>query len=126
MTDFAMTILTRLVGRRVWEMESIWTGFKKCCIDRQPQSHAVLVKLPRPQIEELLTETPGAREPLREFVRTHPAGVRADACEAITMLYPDEKKRKEEEERELARKQALLVYPIFLYMFFFTLLATGV
>lgn len=48
---FIVTVLMTLIEKRVWEYPKIWEGFIKCCERASPQSMAVLLQLPLPQLQ---------------------------------------------------------------------------
>ncbi|KAJ8916157.1 hypothetical protein NQ315_016296 [Exocentrus adspersus] len=70
LSGFVMNILQRLILKQVWKQKVVWEGFIKCCQRTKPQSFAVLMQLPAPQLTEALNICPDLREPLREHLLT--------------------------------------------------------
>lgn len=70
LSGFVMNILQRLILKQVWKHKVVWEGFIKCCQRTKPQSFAVLVQLPAPQLTEVLTTCPELRAPLQEHLNT--------------------------------------------------------
>lgn len=62
---------------KVWKQKVVWEGFIKCCQRTKPQSFAVLMQLPTPQLTEALNICPELREPLREHLLTFTEAQRA-------------------------------------------------
>lgn len=61
----------------MWKQKVVWEGFIKCCQRTKPQSFAVLMQLPSPQLTEALNICPELREPLREHLLTFTEAQRA-------------------------------------------------
>lgn len=55
----------------------VWEGFVKCCQRTKPQSFAVLMQLPAPQLSEALSMCQELRDPLREHLLNFTEGQRA-------------------------------------------------
>ncbi|CAG9771248.1 unnamed protein product [Ceutorhynchus assimilis] len=70
LSGFVMNILQRLILKQVWKQKVIWEGFIKCCQRTKPQSFAVLMQLPPPQLVEVLTSCPDLKVPLQEHLNT--------------------------------------------------------
>lgn len=77
LSGFVMNILQRLILKQVWKQKVVWEGFIKCCQRTKPQSFAVLMQLPVPQLTEALNMSPELREPLKEHLLTFTEGQRA-------------------------------------------------
>lgn len=67
---FVVNILQRLILKQVWKQKVVWEGFVKCCQRTQPQSFAVLLQLPLPQLTEALSMCPELCHPLKEHFLT--------------------------------------------------------
>lgn len=79
LTGFAVGILSRLVGKRVWEMDhQLWVGFMKCVEKLQPNSYQVLLTLPKKPFSKALEVSPSLVEPLRAFLNAQRIMVRKD------------------------------------------------
>ena len=70
LSGFVMNILQRLITKLVWKQPKIWEGFVKCCERTQPQSFAVILQLPPPQLLEALKLAPNLRAPLVSHVES--------------------------------------------------------
>ncbi|XP_054035496.1 symplekin [Dryobates pubescens] len=69
---FVINILARLIMKQVWKYPKVWEGFLKCCQRTRPQSFAVLLQLPPPQLAASLERCPELREPLLAHARALP------------------------------------------------------
>lgn len=67
LTGFVMSLLSKLIQRKVWNDPKLWDGFIKCCERTQPQSFKILVNLPRQQLKDVITRVPAMEKPVREF-----------------------------------------------------------
>ena len=54
----------------------VWEGFIKCCQRTKPQSFAVLMQLPPPQLSDALAICPELKEPLKEHLMNFTEGQR--------------------------------------------------
>ncbi|KXS15283.1 hypothetical protein M427DRAFT_155462 [Gonapodya prolifera JEL478] len=72
LVGFSMGILTRLIGKRVWMDKTLWEGFVRCCRITQPYSFPVLLQLPKPQLQDILTRTTDMRAKLLQHVLSLP------------------------------------------------------
>lgn len=97
LSGFVMNILQRLILKKVrnrdmsfscnksliltlfkvWKQKVVWEGFIKCCQRTKPQSFAVLMQLPAPQLTEALKICPDLRQPLRDHLLTFTEAQRA-------------------------------------------------
>ncbi|CAH1966093.1 unnamed protein product [Acanthoscelides obtectus] len=68
LSGFVMNILQRLILKKVWSQKVVWEGFIKCCQRTRPQSFAVLMQLPPPQLTEVLQQCPDLRQPLHDHL----------------------------------------------------------
>lgn len=62
------TLLSRLIGKKIWEVGPLWEGFIRLVKAIAPNSFAALLQLPREQLREVVQKQPSLREPLREYV----------------------------------------------------------
>ncbi|KAJ3335418.1 hypothetical protein HDU93_005529 [Gonapodya sp. JEL0774] len=76
LVGFAMGLLTRLIGKRVWTDKTLWEGFVRCCRITQPQSFQVLLQLPKPQLQDILTRTTDMRPKLVQYINSLPPAQR--------------------------------------------------
>lgn len=83
LSGFVMNILQRLILKQVWKQKVVWEGFIKCCQRTKPQSFAVLMQLPAPQLTEALNSCPELKEPLKEHLATFTEGQRAHIPMAV-------------------------------------------
>jgi len=51
----------------------VWEGFIRCCQRTKPQSFAVMLQLPAPQLKSVFDTCPELREPLLDHVNTFTA-----------------------------------------------------
>ncbi|KAJ8940017.1 hypothetical protein NQ314_010848 [Rhamnusium bicolor] len=83
LSGFVMNILQRLILKKVWKQKVVWEGFIKCCQRTKPQSFAVLMQLPAPQLTEALNICPDLKQPLREHLLTFTEAQRAHIPSAM-------------------------------------------
>lgn len=84
LAEFTMGLLRHLIGRRVWLIPRLWTGFVKCCQEGLPHSLPVLLSLPGPQLVEVLeVHWPAVREPLTSYAASHLEEASAEALDAL-------------------------------------------
>ncbi|XP_063902796.1 symplekin isoform X2 [Zophobas morio] len=76
LSGFVMNILQRLILKQVWKQKVVWEGFIKCCQRTKPQSFAVLMQLPPPQLSDALAICPELKEPLKEHLMNFTEGQR--------------------------------------------------
>ncbi|GAA6041092.1 hypothetical protein JCM8097_004714 [Rhodosporidiobolus ruineniae] len=62
------TLLSRLIGKKVWTVGPLWEGFIRLAKAIAPNSFAALLQLPKEQLSELVVKQPSMRAPLREYV----------------------------------------------------------
>ena len=90
MIGFITNILQRLITKQVWKQKVIWEGFIKCCEKTMPQSYAVMLQLPPPQLAQFLDEAPQIREPLLLHVQNFNESQRAHvSARTMKVLYND-------------------------------------
>ncbi|KAF8795634.1 Symplekin like protein [Argiope bruennichi] len=80
---FVTNILQRLIVKQVWRQPKIWEGFIKCCQRTKPQSFQVLLQLPPPQLQEVLSSYPDLREPLLQHVDSFTEHQRAHISKSV-------------------------------------------
>eukprot|EP01102_Stenamoeba_stenopodia_P014533 TRINITY_DN4833_c0_g3_i1.p1 TRINITY_DN4833_c0_g3~~TRINITY_DN4833_c0_g3_i1.p1 ORF type:complete len:617 (-),score=148.00 TRINITY_DN4833_c0_g3_i1:4-1632(-) len=86
LVTFSLNILTGLIQKQIWNDKVLWSGFIQCCKMTQPHSYNVLVQLPRPQLEDVLSKAPEFKEPLIAYCKRNPSGIpRA----TLQLLQPD-------------------------------------
>lgn len=76
---FLLSLLARLIPRKIWEAGKLWEGWIRCCRALLPGSLSVLLQLPTAQLEKLLKEGSGGSDlktPLREYLYNQPPSVR--------------------------------------------------
>ncbi len=73
LNSFIMGILSRLLGKRVWEDSTLWDGFIKCAQMTKPHSLPVLMQLPRAQLALLLLKAPEFKQSLRAYAMENPS-----------------------------------------------------
>ncbi|KAL3281104.1 hypothetical protein HHI36_004328 [Cryptolaemus montrouzieri] len=83
LSGFVMNILQRLIIKQVWKQKVVWEGFIKCCQRTKPQSFAVLMQLPPPQLTEALNMCRELREPLKEHLLSLTEGQLAHIPSAV-------------------------------------------
>ncbi|XP_044752882.1 symplekin isoform X2 [Coccinella septempunctata] len=83
LSGFVMNILQRLIIKQVWKQKVVWEGFVKCCQRTKPQSFAVLMQLPPPQLTEALNMCPELRDPLKEHLLSLTEGQLAHIPSAV-------------------------------------------
>lgn len=65
---FVMSLLMRLISKKVWTDDKMWLGFIKCAQMTVPQSLDVLLKLPVEQLADALQRGPSLHDPLRDLM----------------------------------------------------------
>ncbi|ETO08180.1 hypothetical protein RFI_29210, partial [Reticulomyxa filosa] len=83
LVGFAMNVLSRLISKRVWENKSLWEGFIRCAHLTQPHSCHVLLKLGKPQLQDVLVKKADLREPLLAYANTNKDSVRPYVFELL-------------------------------------------
>lgn len=74
---FILSLLARLIPRKIWEAGKLWEGWVRCCRALLPGSLSVLLQLPTGQLEKLLKEGGGdLKGPLKEYLYNQPPSVR--------------------------------------------------
>lgn len=76
---FLLSLLARLIPRKIWDAGKLWEGWIRCCRALLPGSLSVLLQLPTTQLEKLLQEGGGGADlkgPLREYLYNQPPSVR--------------------------------------------------
>jgi hypothetical protein len=74
---FILSLLSRLIPRKIWEAGKLWEGWIRCCRALLPGSLSVLLQLPTGQLEKLLQEGGGdLKGPLKEYLYNQPPSVR--------------------------------------------------
>jgi hypothetical protein len=82
---FMMSMLSRLITKQIWNDARLWQGFVHCCRLTQPDCLPVLLQLPPPQLQDLLTQAPDLKEPLVQFLEKNPTSI-SRATQAILGL----------------------------------------
>lgn len=88
LTGYAVGLLTKLVGRSVWEMPKLWDGFIRCVKTLGPMSHALLLQLPIEQLLAVLGAAPEMRPGFRAYLRQQSAAVQSRYPEELFMAAP--------------------------------------
>lgn len=65
---FVMNILQQLIQKQIWKQKKVWEGFIKCCQRTKPQSFAILLQLPAPQLTTVFRSSPDLKLALRQHV----------------------------------------------------------
>merc|ERR1712008_535805 len=98
---FVINILVRLINKQVWKQKDVWKGFIMSCEKTMPQSYAVMLQLPPPQLAQFLEEAPQIREPLLLHVQNFNESQRAHvSARTMKVLYNDYIVREDAEENE--------------------------
>ncbi|XP_076096063.1 symplekin-like isoform X2 [Mytilus galloprovincialis] len=109
---FVLNILQRLITKQVWKQKKVWEGFIRCCQRTKPQSFAVMLQLPAPQLKSVFDTCPELREPLLDHVNTFTAHQKACIPRTIMNVLekdPEEEKRKQEEKRNIEEGQNFIM-----------------
>ena len=85
----SLHLVRRLIGRRVWEMPRLWVGFLKACHVAAPHSFAVLLALPKAQLQQALDAHADLREQLTVHAATNLASVAQEALEVLGLTEDD-------------------------------------
>ncbi|KAH7106040.1 Symplekin tight junction protein C terminal-domain-containing protein [Auriculariales sp. MPI-PUGE-AT-0066] len=62
------TLLSRLITKKIWQIQKLWEGFIRCAKLIAPASFGALLQLPREQLRELIEQEPSLKAGLRDFV----------------------------------------------------------
>merc|ERR1719367_2007424 len=90
MIQIVINILSKLIGKQVWKQKDIWKGFIMSCEKTMPQSYAIMLQLPPPQLAQFLEEAPQIREPLLLHVQNFNESQRAHvSARTMKVLYND-------------------------------------
>jgi len=101
MIQIVINILSKLIGKQVWKQKDIWKGFIMSCEKTMPQSYAIMLQLPPPQLAQFLEEAPQIREPLLLHVQNFNESQRAHvSARTMKVLYNDYIVRDDTEENE--------------------------
>lgn len=76
---FLISLLARLIPRKIWEAGKLWEGWIRCCRALLPGSLSVLLQLPTGQLEKLLKDGGmgvDLKVPLKEYLYNQPPSVR--------------------------------------------------
>lgn len=65
---FVMNTLQTLIQKQIWKQKKVWEGFIKCCQRTKPQSFAILLQLPAPQLMTVFRSSPDLKLALRQHV----------------------------------------------------------
>ncbi|RKP11025.1 Symplekin tight junction protein C terminal-domain-containing protein [Thamnocephalis sphaerospora] len=79
LAGYVTTLLRRLVSKRIWTNATLWQGFIRCCKLIAPRSFDLLLQLPRPQLNDVLSKEPSLKPRLREYTqqKREQQGIRA-------------------------------------------------
>ncbi|MGH0168687.1 UNVERIFIED_CONTAM: hypothetical protein FKN15_055119, partial [Acipenser sinensis] len=107
---FVMNILSLLIIKQVWKYPKVWEGFIKCCQRTKPQSFAVLLQLPPPQLSSVFDKCPELRDPLLVHVHSFTPHQQAHVPRSIMTvleanLKPDPEPPEPKEHDEEAMEQ---------------------
>ncbi|KAI7872696.1 Symplekin tight junction protein C terminal-domain-containing protein [Spinellus fusiger] len=69
LNNFILSLLVKLISKKVWAYPKLWDGFVKCTERTLPNSVKVLcnVALPNAQLKDIVLKIPSVRSPLREY-----------------------------------------------------------
>lgn len=76
LTPFIISILSRLIAKKIWIHPQLWEGFIRCCHLIQPASLPILIQLPLPQIKDLLVQCPDLKIPMKNYLQQQPPSLR--------------------------------------------------
>ena len=62
------TLLSRLITKKIWQVQKLWEGFIRCAKLIAPASFGALLQLPKEQLRELIEQEPSLKAGLRNFV----------------------------------------------------------
>lgn len=80
-----ITILSKLVGRKIWSNIQLWKGFILCVKETVPKSYHVLITLPPAQIEDLVKRAPPLKNGIQQYLENLSAAQRnSSRIQAIT------------------------------------------
>ena len=106
-----MSILSRLIAKRIWTLPKLWEGFVRVAVKTAPHSYSVLLQLPPVQLGELLTiadqklstaqqQQHGLRAALTEHVKNFNSIHRAQVPRAVLNLLGIEKEKKKDKAKK--------------------------
>jgi len=69
LTNFVITLLTRLITKQIWNQKVLWDGFIKCCALTKPHCFSILLTLPAPQLEDIVRQLPDIKAQLAQAAK---------------------------------------------------------
>ncbi|KAJ3141455.1 hypothetical protein HK100_006465 [Physocladia obscura] len=98
LAGFINGILTRLISKRVWINPNLWKGFVICCkvVITAPTSFSVIITLPKPQLEDILTKEPGLKPKLFEYVLGLPTAMRSRAKNLLSLFQEQQQQMQQQ------------------------------
>lgn len=76
LTPFIISILSRLISKKIWTYPQLWEGFIRCCHLIQPASLSILIQLPLSQIKDVLAQCPDLKIPMKNYLQQQPPSLR--------------------------------------------------
>ena len=103
MAGFVMGLMQKLIVKQVWKQAELWEGFILCCKQTVPQSYAVILQLPPPQLRMFFNSCKDLREPILQHVQEFNESQRAHISkETMLVLY------EEDDDSEEQRKNSVV------------------
>ncbi|CAD6234060.1 GSCOCG00007511001-RA-CDS [Cotesia congregata] len=69
MEKFVLSVLKKLILKKVWELPKLWQGFAKCCEMLKEKSFAVIHQLPQESIDNLFKIVPGLKNDYIDYLK---------------------------------------------------------
>ena len=92
LAEFLMSLMRRLVERKIWTKPKLWTGFVKCCAMPAAGDLAlpVLLLLPAAQLKQVVESQPDLGARLVSYAATQAASLPPASLEALGLNDDDE------------------------------------
>ncbi|XP_044578734.1 symplekin-like [Cotesia glomerata] len=69
MEKFVLSVLQKLILKKVWELPKLWQGFAKCCEMLKKKSFAIIHQLPQESIDNLFKIVPGLKNNYIDYLK---------------------------------------------------------
>jgi symplekin len=75
LTGFVVSLLPRLINKKIWKLPQLWQGFIRCAKITSPASSSVLIQLPASQFQQVLKKYPDLKPIIKDYIENQvPAG----------------------------------------------------
>lgn len=71
MEKFVLSVLQKLILKKVWKLPKLWQGFAKCCEMLKEKSFTVIHQLPQDSIDNLFKIVPGLKNDYIDYLKSN-------------------------------------------------------